>query len=277
MQRTVIVLNCFSLLVDHQHKVAFCGITKSGSSSGIAMMMNYGPNGHMAPEKYPKGAVHSPEMKSQMGLVQEIYTDKLKNYTKFMIVRNPFDRLVSSYLDKMQTVDTTGRFKSLRLEISAIYGDLKWSDLDGSLEELPDVNVSFTNFMKMLLDPVVRPRMNDEHWATSALLCDPCRVHYDYIMRTESLHYDAGEFIKNVYHKDNLQVPKVNVNRDIEISAPGRVYKKVLKQYYDSVKEIDLYQLMKKYKTDFELYGYSFNAKTYETHCNIDSQNGICC
>ena len=161
------------MLVDHANKVAFCEKNKSGSSTGVAMMIKYGPHGNLAPDSYAKGQVHQFSLKNKLGLSYELYTDKLKKYTKLMIVRHPFDRLLSTYGDKMNTIDKSPRFKQLRLLIDTEYGDKNYSKFEvGGFADIPDKNVTFRKFMDMLLD--VNNRVKDEHWESFGLKCDPC-------------------------------------------------------------------------------------------------------
>ncbi|KAH9382010.1 hypothetical protein HPB48_005458 [Haemaphysalis longicornis] len=82
-------------------------------------------------------------------------------YTKLVVVRHPFDRLVSAYVDKIRTTHPV--IKAAR----KIYED-------GFNNTGPNGTLTFSEFVDfILMQPVEKW---DQHWAPFTALCRPCSM-----------------------------------------------------------------------------------------------------
>ena len=101
--------------------------------------------------------------------------DMFKNYYKFMLVRDPFERLVSAYRNKLlnkQSVafhSTPGKMIVRRYR----FNDSKSADPKGD-------DVKFIEYVRYLIDNPSKEV--NEHWMSYHDLCRPCDINYDFMV-----------------------------------------------------------------------------------------------
>ena len=88
------------LLIDKEHMIAYCDIPKIASSTTKLIMMKSTFKGKDM--KTPKGAHNLKDIKERGLYFKRLSIDEIQNYTTFMIVRNPYSRLIAAFNDKMQ-------------------------------------------------------------------------------------------------------------------------------------------------------------------------------
>ena len=118
----------------------------------------------------------------------------LETATKFLVVRHPVDRLVSSYLDKV--ADTSKEPNLLK------HRDVKNSILE-SAGRKPELGVfpTFTEFIDYVLketEGLVSPRdwKGIMTWKSYYAKCLPCDVKFDVIMKLET-HTEDEKWLIN--------------------------------------------------------------------------------
>ena len=103
-----------------------------------------------------------------------------EEYKKFILIRDPLERLASSYNDKIVTM---GNF-------------LKRKGFDKTVKQMsrfiipdrykPKSGISFDDFLSTVVIPSQHTHENyGRHWAPFYKLCAPCSVQYDYIERLD--------------------------------------------------------------------------------------------
>ena len=181
---TMIGLSYFTcrMVVDHKRRVAYCYVPKNSCTTWKAIMANNtGVRSDVPFETLTeKGFIH--RMLGEFGLSKETYTDKLQTYTKFIVVRHPFDRLLSAYRDKAFPNLLNGK-------IHGYYYKIKKSVLRRSrhiltAQERQSYVPTFEEFAQHVL------LTSNIHWNSYAFRCDPCHINYDYIIRLETLSTD---------------------------------------------------------------------------------------
>jgi len=150
------------------------------------------------------------------------------------VVRNPFERLVSAYQDK---IVTGGNFLKMRSMMERYYGV-----------------VSFPNFVTLILRRAgrlcrtVKSCQLDRHWLPMVSRCCYCDLQYTAIARLESLSEEldyigmmAGgvEFSHLQAHSSEWNITEAAV------------------RYFSQVPKRDVEELQKLYQIDFELFQYS--------------------
>uniref|UniRef100_A0A3B3I192 Carbohydrate sulfotransferase n=1 Tax=Oryzias latipes TaxID=8090 RepID=A0A3B3I192_ORYLA len=160
---------------------------------------------------------------------------KLKHYTKFLFVRDPFVRLISAYRDKMLNYDQYF-FKG--------YTDLPYNH---EVAKKNGLRPSFYNFIQYILDPRTQTYAFEPHWRQMYRLCHPCLIEYDFVGHQESLQEDAQELLKMLKMENDIKFPPSYANMT---SADSVMY------WFQSVPVEDRRKLYRIYEEDFQLFGY---------------------
>uniref|UniRef100_A0A3B3DAE8 Carbohydrate sulfotransferase n=1 Tax=Oryzias melastigma TaxID=30732 RepID=A0A3B3DAE8_ORYME len=101
---------------------------------------------------------------------------KLKHYTKFLFVRDPFVRLISAYRDKMQHYDQYF-YQGYVRAILQLYKKQYNLPTNVTLARKTGVQPSFYNFIQYIVDPrTERNAPFEPHWRQMFRLCHPCLV-----------------------------------------------------------------------------------------------------
>ena len=173
----------------------------------------------------------------------------LNNFYKFMMVRDPFERLVSAFRDKF--VNDRHGYVVYAKKIMEKYRYNSTKTL-----ELGAENVSFTEYVRHLIDiPPI-----DHHFRLYKDLCWPCNVKYDFIGSTDTLERDVTHIMRQIHaNETKYHVTQKKSYLTKTKLETARLFKEVPKNYFD--------QLLAYYKTDFELFGYPLpDYETLEKH-----------
>nr|KAG5708442.1 hypothetical protein BaRGS_026169 [Batillaria attramentaria] len=203
------------ILVDDRYKFLYCYIPKVACTNWRRVMLVLSGKVKVkdlmdiqATDVHARYRRFLPTL-SDMSMEQIRY--RLDNYYKFMFVREPFERLLSAYRNKLQSKhkssqyfrDTFGRSIIKRFRESQ-EGDNK----GGKPVNAKNANkqtVHFHEFLQYLVDPVRTEPLN-EHWAKYYKLCHPCFMNYDFIGKYDTLEADASHVLKAV-HADHVDCP----------------------------------------------------------------------
>ena len=204
---------------------------------------------------------------------------RYQTYTKFFISRNPFERLLSAYVDKFTTKNNYYEPTFAPEIIQANYlthldeelikqtrKNLKEGNTDPILgltdhviqqikrleAGLGNYNITLMEFLNYIL--VISAQSGREsleyHWRPITLICNPCKVRYDFIAKFETLYEDSQlllNYVQPNFAQNTLQFPKF----DSAISKD---------QCYEAFVNIPrdmrnkLYRI---YEEDFILFGYN--------------------
>ena len=194
------------------------------------------------------------------------------NLTGLLVVRHPFERLVSAYRDKLERnnlkepfyYNTFGKYFVKRYREKAIntlgkeyfsehnnFGTpLKVPNNRRPNAELP----SFWEFSQAVIDGYKM----DEHWEPIYKFCSVCHPAnlkaFKYILKFEHLLTEENQFLK--YHRWNISekdMLKLNINRPETISSDQLTH-----LYFSSLSHEQLLGLYKVYELDFILFDYTF-------------------
>ena len=223
------------LLYDDSKKVIFCYAPKVGSSNWKRMFAVL--NGTEQPSNLNRSKPHILKNVNKLEYLSKEERDKrLKTYFKFAFVRNPFERIVSAYRNKIAVhINYTNREHwpdDILYHILKTYNQEKfkeWAQANfSSLEHYP----SFTNFVQYLADANLDSL--NEHFQQFLNLCHPCAVNYTFIGNFNRLPHEAFYII------DYLGIP-----RNYYLNRPGHpTYKtsSLVPKYYDELPKLTLMQ-----------------------------------
>lgn len=156
----------------------------------------------------------------------------IKNYFKFCFVRNPYDRVLSCYLDKVKPE----RKKSYRVDLGLPH----------------EGNVSFEDF----LDSVRCQKRSDMniHWIPQSEILAVESIKYDFVGRFDNFENNLTEVIALICERNNIAPPDNGLY--IKRHSPHQTDAFNLTGRYMTIRAASLIQEI--YKEDFEVFGFSY-------------------
>ncbi|CAJ0965812.1 unnamed protein product [Ranitomeya imitator] len=185
------------LMVEETHKFLYCEVPKAGCSNWKRIIFLLKMNITLKAEYLEHDAIHSRNVLKRLSDYPEEQQKKmLETYIKVLFTRDPFQRLVSAYRDKL--LHGMG-YQGIQvpLKIKAMYRKNK-----NSTE-----NVSFNEFVQYLL--TLTPKQMDVHWRPMHYLCDPCNINYDFLGKLETVKKDSDYILKALGAPSALKFPEI--------------------------------------------------------------------
>ncbi|XP_068200440.1 carbohydrate sulfotransferase 11-like [Palaemon carinicauda] len=176
----------------------------------------------------------------------DISISMMKKYTKIILVRDPFARIVSAYLDKIARM----RFSSLCRFIVRKYRPIN--------SKLNQRQPSFEEFARFLVDqtPISddikakRNHRSDRHWFHYYANCAPCDIQYDIVATMETVHEDT----RYIMEKYKLGLKDTVWNNHQAKSSSEEMAIKLFQELPRNL-TLELYQ---RYRVDFMMFGYGY-------------------
>ncbi|XP_033746587.1 carbohydrate sulfotransferase 11-like [Pecten maximus] len=243
------------LIVDEKYKTVFCYIPKISCSQWKTIFITL--SGKVNSSKLNFGNVHT----KYQGVMKflRMYSLKeqrqiLNKYKKYIVVRNPLERLLSAYRNKLAgkgihdyTFRKTGQEIVKRYRVNATRESLQNGD-----------DVTFLEFVRYITD--VKTRHFNDHWERYTKLCRPCLVKYDFVGKYETLNRDADYILKDIGVPPQIRFPR----RSEKYSTVET--KKTFETFYSQIPAEYIQKLWNVYRADFDLFGYSLSD-----HLNVTS------
>ena len=170
---------------------------------------------------------------------------RLDTYQKVMFSRNPFERILSAYKDKLS------KDKGKELYQRMFGRDImKRKRPNATKEELKTgYGVTFAEFISWLVD-IENVLALDPHFRPIYMLSKPCVINYDFLGRFETLHEDIDYILHKTFKlNDTNHLPFHKMVKETDTS--------VIAQYYRDIPSSHVEKLREMYKIDFHLFGYS--------------------
>ena len=202
----------------------------------------------------------------------------LASYYKFMVVRHPFERLVSAYRNKFedkthvkphfhvediiaQDHGTEVTFSKFVKYLMAIYGWTKplFTGLPKKKFHVPK-NISgnilfYLNQGLEEIDSQVYLRKGSKyinsHFAQFSTLCHPCHIHYDHVIKLETMTEDAKSVLSKLGQTDQNPEEKYP-----ELFRKSQTSSRVTAKYLDVLTTSQIETLKEMYSIDFKLFGF---------------------
>jgi len=292
------------LMWDKKHHLVYCPIYKvasgtwttnflrlSGFNSDLPKWQRFSKL-HNASESVSRKMFPPPKGKKKQ-------METLKSSTKFLVVRHPFDRIISAYKGKIANPNAKPRFyRKLQKEIKAKYSKNK-------KEIAAEVPPSFAEYWEYLTD-ITEDLVNPKEWRdvdcvqSFYSVCIPCDVEYDVIIKLET-HDEDTEYLIRKYNLTELnepftmwkhnskaenqigdydyyvyEDPRMNpiqitkspksdfsslLATEIESDGERKVNEKekYKKDLFNQLTKKQIKKLYKNYKVDFDMFGYDIN------------------
>ena len=211
-------LSSNKLYVDDKHKFIYCHMPRTASTTWLKVLLPL--NGNIRKDVHQES--HQRTLASYT-TAQALF--RLRNYFKFVFVREPFQRLLSAY-------KTTNYYKKKALGGRS--------------------HISFPEFVRYFtsnFETYRFARSSKLTWKTIASECAPCHVDYNFIGRYRTLGRDANFVLKKLGVDKRTKFPSWKpTNTSSEITY-----------YYNQLsteQQKAIYEIM---KDDYEMFGYSTN------------------
>ncbi|XP_068107774.1 carbohydrate sulfotransferase 14 [Hyperolius riggenbachi] len=231
------------IIVNDKYKFLYCYVPKVACSNWKRLLKVL--DGHLESVDVKLKMDHKSDLVFLSDLSVEQINQRLKNYFKFMFVRDPMERLLSAYRNKF------GEIK----EYQQRYGLEIVKRYRKNPEMSKGDDVTFSEFLQYLLDEDVE-KMN-EHWMPIYNLCQPCAVHYDFIGSYERLQEDANAVLEAIHAPAYIQFPERQ-------AWYKPVTKETLHYFLCNTPRGLIRELLPKYILDFSLYAYPLPNTTSE-------------
>ncbi|KAK1117026.1 hypothetical protein K0M31_017074 [Melipona bicolor] len=185
--------------------------------------------------------------------------EALRTTKKLLVVRHPFERLLSAYRDKLEN-SVAGRehgtlhfYRKYGSKIVEKYRETNFTPPGEYLvirrKDVPlpaGIEPTFREFVQYLIHTDLA-NYGDDHWIPYYLYCTPCLVDYDIIAKVETLWQDQIYTIHKLHLQDTIK-PKWRHSSGYENASMiyfGQLSKDLIQKLYE------------KFKLDFELFDYS--------------------
>ena len=177
----------------------------------------------------------------------------VKSFTRFLLVRHPFDRLASAYADKISNVDETRRkiepyYDEIRQRICRRYALFNVSRNSSAIDiQCQRMIPSFEHFLQYVLHNARDPIYMDVHWRPYSWLCQVCKWKYNFISKYETLDQDLPYLLKRVV------LPDWKFRKRPSTSGKSN---QTYRQLFSTVPEKLICELKHLYDDDFRLFNY---------------------
>ena len=229
----------FHMLVNDEHGILYCYVPKVACSNWKRVMAVLD---HKAKNVDEIKFVDHDGVKRLRRYSDDEIQYRLDNYFKFMFVREPLQRLVSAYKDKL----TGNNRYYTAVTVNPIIK--RFRALTGKGNEVHRPGATLEEFF-MHLDS--KPtRAMDEHWMPMNELCKPCAINYDFIGTIETIDEDSEELLEELNLRKVVHFPK---QQKMYKNKTGPTTKELLNE---TPKEL-IQKIINKYRLDYELFNYS--------------------
>ncbi|XP_059469933.1 carbohydrate sulfotransferase 11-like [Neocloeon triangulifer] len=235
--------NAWEFFIDHKHHLVWCNIFKAASSTwmyNFNLLAGYKEDYLKRSRKTPLVLARSRFPRPSSAQLREA----LPSYLSFMIVRDPFERLLSAYRNKIEAFRHKF-YRKLCKEIIHRYRKpgSPYQGLKGP---------SFSEFVTHVVDTSERP---DEHWAPYYRFCTPCQVNFTVIAQVETLSRDQEYVIRHAGLAEELPLGRRG-HREALNKARGAPTNELLERYFRQLSRDQLMALYRIYRIDFDMFGY---------------------
>jgi len=246
----------YEMYYDDKMDYVYCLVSKAACTSWkrTLMMLSGNLSNFQRPGQLSIGMVHdhrnSDKYVERLEKVQSAYRNwrfKDNRYFTFLFVREPLERLVSAYRDKL-VVD---RGYHVDMDIVRQYRPHEYN------ASVKRYNVTFAEFVRYVLDKHSAGKVLDRHWIPQNELCRVCQLRWDFIGHYETLLEDSDYVVSKLKSRimDVDQRGRV-ANITFPADSGHRKSREFLQQMYRNVSAAHVQALYKLYAVDYALFGF---------------------
>lgn len=199
----------------------------------------------------------------------------LPGSVSFLTVRDPFERLLSAYRNKLERYRQKF-YRKMGLEMIKRYRN----ETEYRFGKVKNYGPTFYEFIRYITDNHKlkgKKMVYDEHWAPFYKFCTPCNINFTIITKVETLKRDNDYVIYQAGLESLLLKPinekRIRVKTIMNKAKDGKDTKRLRKKYFKQLDKQNLNDLLEIYGIDFEMFGYDSNV--YYTMARAGQSNLI--
>uniref|UniRef100_A0A1B0CW14 Carbohydrate sulfotransferase n=1 Tax=Lutzomyia longipalpis TaxID=7200 RepID=A0A1B0CW14_LUTLO len=243
--------NAWEFFISPGHGLAWCNVFKAASSSWMYYFNILGGYNLAYLQRTKTSPLELARQRFPRPTLPEL-ADALANSISFLIVREPFERLLSAYRNKIEGFRNK-YYKLLAEQIVKKY------------RKTPKMKArpTFKEFLTYLIHHYKSGNRFDEHWSPIYSFCTPCSINYTLIAKVETFQRDTEYIIRQAGLETLLlnKLPNKKVRAISNRSTSDTRH--LIPKYFGQIDAQTLDQIIEIYEPDFEFFGYNF-TKYYE-------------
>ncbi|XP_055295890.1 carbohydrate sulfotransferase 11 isoform X2 [Sitodiplosis mosellana] len=239
--------NAWEFFISSGHGIAWCNVFKAASSTWMYYFNILGGYDVQFLQRTKASPLELARKRFPRPSDTEL-NEALFNSLSFLIVREPFERLLSGYRNKLE---------SRRNKYYKLLGDHIIKDFRKGNKRKPP-GPTFKEFILFLIDNYKKGERFDEHWTPIYSFCTPCSINYTLIAKVETFQRDT-EYIIRQSGLETLLLNKMPAGKKIRSISNESTHQtaKLINKYFSKLDDVILTDLLKIYGADFDLFGYN--------------------
>uniref|UniRef100_A0A1I8PV94 Carbohydrate sulfotransferase n=1 Tax=Stomoxys calcitrans TaxID=35570 RepID=A0A1I8PV94_STOCA len=232
------------------HNLVWCNVFKAASSTWMYYFNILGGYDARYLQKIETPPIELARQRFPRPYLQDLL-DSLPSSLSFLFARDPFERIVSGYRNKLEGGKNT-YYKWLANRIIK-----RFRQYPGTAGK--PKGPTFNEFVLYLIEQHGDQKVFNEHWAPIYNFCTPCSINFTIIGKVETFNRDSEYIIRQAGLESLLlgKLPKNALRRIGNLSKGGKTLTS-LEKYFSEIKRSTLDQLIDIYKLDFELFDYDY-------------------
>jgi len=255
-------VNAEKLFVLKQRRLVWCPVYKAASTN---WMKNLPRLSGLSPNKVQKLARTHRQVNSLARAVVPhvnfsnlaLFMESQPKPVSFLIVRHPFDRLLSAYRDKLERYNGY-YYKKYGKAIVRSWrhqGLIRFGPLYSGSQGRQGRQARMPSWWEFVM-AVLNDQLLDDHWRPMLDLCSVCGIEYDFLIKFEHLSREEEYLRERLRLKDVIGPRWENKNRK------GRATTKELRDsYFGQLSEDEVFRLYQLYESDFQAFEYELPPK----------------
>ncbi|XP_078681513.1 carbohydrate sulfotransferase 9-like [Branchiostoma floridae x Branchiostoma belcheri] len=244
-----------NLVVIDRYKVLYCRAGKTGSWTTLQLLYNLELNTNISRHEVRKLALEKP-LPVLSDFSEKDIQLRLATYKKFLVARNPLERMASVWSGFFATYPWFGWNEKYQSMMETICPNTtakkvvcdRVTEIKGIGNQTHQL-VPFRAFAKAVAAAGNITKFSNPHWTPINKICSPCLLQYDFVAHTESLAEDLRTF---------FQIVGVSEKNNIFPQKRTRIGDKMLLEVFKKVSIEDIYRIGERYKDEYAFFGYSF-------------------
>ena len=167
---------------------------------------------------------HASFLNSSLSYKDKIY--RIESYYKFVILRNPLERLVSAFRNKIESPLERGHYtigERVKRIILKKYRKLELLMWESSMYRPENISVTFCEYIRYIIETDVSGL--NEHFVPSLELCHPCIVQYNFYGNFRMISSDVKQIIEK-FEVDPKYYKAISLHDSVNLTA------RLLPMYY---------------------------------------------